>query len=99
MVRKKAQTVEIETKFHRSPELPFDNHIISRGDMIKVKGEYGTKFRFDHVVTNTETGAVWVDCFETFRGTVGAFRSFKIERVKRIPKRRVKKNVNRSTAS
>jgi hypothetical protein len=99
MSRKKNQTEIAETKFHRVPELPFDNHIISRGDMIKVKGEYGMKFKFDHVVTNTETGAVWIDCFETFRGTVGAFRSFKIDRVKRIPKRRVKKNVNRSTAS
>jgi hypothetical protein len=99
MTRKRSQTSIVETKFQRTPELPFDNHTIVKGDMIKVKGEYGMKFKFDNVVTNSETGAIWVDCFETFRGTVGAFRSFKIDRIKRIPKRRIKKNVNRVATS
>jgi hypothetical protein len=90
-MRKRSEATIQETIFKRAPELPVDNHIISRGDLIKVRGEYGVKFKFDYLVTNTETGATWIDCFEVFRGQVGAFRSFKLERVKRIPKKRIKK--------
>ena len=96
---RKTQTKVAETNFQREPELHMDNHVIVKGDMIKVKGEYGVRFKFDCVVVNTKSGATWIDCFETYRGTVGAFRSFKVEKIKRIPKKRVKKNVNRRSAS
>lgn len=64
-----------------------DGFEISSGDLIKVHGEYGTRFKFRSLTTNTETNSQWIDCFEVFRGQVGAFRSFKTERVKRIPTR------------
>ena len=67
------------------------NFIIEKGDLIKITGEYGTKFRFESVTTNPKNGAVWVDCFEMFRGQLGPYRSFAIDRVKRIPKRRMRK--------
>jgi hypothetical protein len=96
---KKIQTVVLETHFQRESELSIDNHTIAKGDLIKVKGEYGVRFKFDSFVTNTKTGATWIDCFEVYRGTVGAYRSFKSDRIKRIPKKRVKKNVNRRSTS
>jgi uncharacterized protein YqgV (UPF0045/DUF77 family) len=99
-MRKKTQNEIQETKFKRAPEITLeDGKIIYQGDIIKVRGEYGVKFKFQSLTTNVESGAQWVDCFEVFRGQVGAFRSFQSDRIKRIPKKRVKKNVSRRPAS
>ena len=83
-----------ETIFSRESELHVDNFVIAKGDTIKVRGEYGTKFKFHSLVTNTITGSQWVDCFEIQKGTASAYRSFKIDRIKRIPTKRGRKNVN-----
>lgn len=96
-MKKKTQSAVLETKFQKVPELVIDGFTISEGDLIKVRGEYGVRFKFSSLTTNIESGAQWIDCFEVFRGQVGAFRSFKSDRIKRIPKKRikkVKKNVN-----
>jgi hypothetical protein len=99
-MKKIIQQSVAETKFFKNPELILeDGKAVYQGDLIKIKGEHGLKFKFHSLTTNTETGAQWVDCFEVFRGQVGAFRSFPSDRIKRIPKKRVKKNVNRRTAS
>ena len=80
------------TQLQRESQLTLpDGKVITKGEIFKVIGEYGLKFRFDSLVTNLESGAEWVDCYEMFRGHAGAFRSFKRDRIKRIPKRRVKK--------
>lgn len=84
------QLVKIEL-VHENSYVNDDGFTISQGDIIKVKGEYGTKFKFWCVTTNPKTGSQWIDCFEVFRGQAGAFRSFRLERIKRIPKKRVKK--------
>jgi hypothetical protein len=77
--------------FTRVYQMQSGNFVIERGDLIKITGEYGTKFKFESVTTNPDNGAVWVDCFEMWRGRTGAYRSFRIDRVKRIPKRRPRK--------
>jgi hypothetical protein len=82
--------------FDRVYEMEYGNFTIERGDLIKVTGEYGMKFKFVSITTNTKTGASWVDCHEVHRGQTGAFRSFSIDRVKRIPKRRAKKAVKKN---
>jgi len=99
MPRRK-KTVELEpTKFFKFPEITVDGFVIEKGELIKVKDEWGMRFKFDSFVTNTETGAQWVDCFEVYRGRTGCFRSFKIERIKRIPKKRGKRRAKRGTSS
>lgn len=90
-MKKKTQPAVLETKFSKAPEMEIDGFTILKGDLIKVRGEYGVRFKFDSLTVNKETGAQWVDCFEVHRGQVGAFRSFKSERIKRIPRKRVKK--------
>jgi hypothetical protein len=75
------------TKFLREPEISIDGFTISQGDLFKVKGEYGNKFKFLGLITNLETNSQWVDCFEVVRGQVGALRSFKSDRIKRIPQK------------
>jgi hypothetical protein len=84
-----------ETKFSREYSMNIGGFEIARGDIIKVSGEYGLKFKFDALVTNTDNGSVWVDCFELYRGQSHSFRSFQVDRVKRIPQKgkRGKKSV------
>jgi hypothetical protein len=84
---KKYAVPEIAKKFVREDRLIIDGFEIIKGDLIKISGQYGLKFKFDSFVTNTETGATWVDCFEVFRATASQFRSFRVEDVKRIPQR------------
>lgn len=69
------------------PYMEVDGFPIHEGDIIKVKGEYGTKFKFVGITTNTLTGSQWVDCFEIFRGKAQQFRAFKEDRIKRVPQK------------
>ena len=84
-------SVAINDPFIRVNEMKYENFTIERGEFIKITGEYGTRFKFESVTTNPVNGAIWVDCFEMWRGRQGAYRSFSIDRVKRIPKRRPRK--------
>ncbi len=100
MARRKATTIVPLTPppvvFERVYEMEAGNFTIEKGDLIKIVGEYGMRFKFVSVTTNTKTGATWVDCHEVHRGQTGAFRSFTLDRVKRIPKRRAKKAVKKN---
>jgi hypothetical protein len=75
------------SNFVTVPYLEQDGFTINAGDIVKIRGEYGIKFKFIGVTTNTLTGSTWVDCFEIFRGSAQQFRAFKQDRVKRIPQR------------
>ncbi len=37
---------------------------VVHGDIIKIDGEHGLRFKFHSLVTNPATGVQWVDCFE-----------------------------------
>ena len=86
MPRRK-KTVAKESPFTMVPYMEANGFAINAGDLIKIKGEYGTKFMFRGITTNPVTGATWVDCFEMFRGKPQQFRAFKEDRVKRIPQK------------
>jgi hypothetical protein len=83
-----------ETKFEKVKEMQIGNRVLVSGEVIKIAGEYGSRFRFDSLVTNKETGAQWVDCFELSKGVVSGWRSFRSDRIKLMPIKRGKKNVN-----
>ena len=87
MVRRRDVSEPKPTKFFRFPEITVDGFVIEHGETIKIKDEWGMKFKFDCLVTNQETGAQWIDCYELYRGRTGCLRAFRLERVKRIPKR------------
>jgi len=78
---------EIASKFIREHAVIVDGFEIVKGDIIKVAGQRGLKFKFDSVVTNPESSSTWVDCFEIFRATASQYRSFRVEDIKRIPQR------------
>jgi hypothetical protein len=84
-----------ETKFDRVGEILVNGRLIIAGDIIKIHGEHGSKFRFNSLVTNKETGAIWIDCFEMDKAVASAWRSFRPDRIKLIPIKRGRKNVNR----
>jgi hypothetical protein len=69
------------------PRMESNGFEINYGEVVKVYGEYGARFKFVGVTTNDITGSTWVDCFEIIGGIPSVFRSFKPERIKRIPKR------------
>lgn len=84
---KKTKAIIAPSNFETVPYMEVGGFAINAGDIVKVSGEYGTKFKFVGVTTNTLTGSTWVDCFEIFRGKAQQFRAFKAERIKRIPQR------------
>ena len=87
MGRKKKHVEPQPIRFLREPKVIIDGFEVVRGDIIKVKGIFGSKFKFDAFVTNVDTGAQWVDCFEIIGGLASVFRSFRVDQVKRVPKR------------
>jgi hypothetical protein len=84
-----------ETIYQRTFEITVGNRTILPGDLIKINGEYGGRFKFHSLVLNKETGAEWIDCFEVQKGVASSWRSFKSDRIKLIPIKRGRRNVNR----
>jgi hypothetical protein len=93
MINRKASAIR-ETKFERSYEIQVGTRTVLSGEVIKINGEHGAKFKFISLVTNKETGATWIDCFELDKNIVSAWRSFKTDRIKLMPIKRGKNNVN-----
>ena len=93
MISRKASVIR-ETKFERSYEIQVGTRTVLSGEVIKINGEHGAKFKFISLVTNKETGATWIDCFEMDKTLASAWRSFKPDRIKLIPIKRGRKNVD-----
>lgn len=85
---RRTKRVNIESRFDSVNTINVDGFTIESGDIIKIKGQYGSRFIFQALVSNRETGVQWIDCIELDKGQPGPFRSFYPEYVKRIPKRR-----------
>ena len=89
MGRRKKYVSPIQNKFHREPSITLENgRVIESGELIKISGEHGGKFRFLEHVRNIENGAEWIDCFQIERGMVCGWRSFRPDRIKPLPKKR-----------
>ena len=87
MGRRKREVVVAPNNLSTVPHMEVNGFAIEAGDIVKVKGEYGVKFKFVGITTNDLTGSQWVDCFEIFRGKAQQFRAFKEDRIKRIPQK------------
>jgi hypothetical protein len=70
-----------------------DGRVIEQGEIIKIQGIWGSKFKFHNHVVRTDSGVEWIDCFELSGGQVCVWRSFRVDRIKVIPKKRKRKNV------
>jgi hypothetical protein len=87
VVRDRRETIVSPTEFSTELSFELNGFIINAGDTVKVEGEYGARFKIHGLTTNAKTGSQWVDCFEINRGQLGALRSFKSDRIKRIPQK------------
>tara|TARA_R110001606_G_scaffold200790_1_gene348745 strand:- start:632 stop:919 length:288 start_codon:yes stop_codon:yes gene_type:complete len=87
MGRRKLEVAAQESPFTIQPYFEHNGFVIEAGDLVKVRGEYGAKFKVRGLTTNTETGSTWIDVFELFRGKPQQFRAFKQDRIKRIPQK------------
>ena len=93
-MKKKKNTKSLTSNFIKEPEYTnSEGKLVSKGDLIRIHGEHGKKFKFDNFVTRADNGLTWIDCYEMQGGVVGMMRSFRVERVRVIPKRkkRIKK--------
>lgn len=91
MARRKSKNV-FKDPFVRTPEMvTADGKKVENGDIIKIKGEWGTKFKFQCLVFNPVNNRYWIDCIEVEKGQFTRFRSFYPDRVKALPKKRKKK--------
>ena len=89
---KTRKNITINDPFIREDSFVTDEgRTVNKGDLIKIKGIWGTKFKFLNYVTNPHSGMSWIDCIELERGISCAFRSFYPDRVKHIPKKRGKR--------
>jgi hypothetical protein len=93
MITRKRSEVR-ETKFEKTYQLDVNGRIVLSGEIIKISGEHGARFKFISLVTNKETGSSWIDCFEMDKTMASAWRSFKVDRVKLMPIKRGKKSVD-----
>jgi hypothetical protein len=73
------------TYFETIPYMNIQGFEINAGDIIKVHGQHGSKFKFIGITKNNLTGSQWVDCFEIINGVSSVFRSFSEDKVKRVP--------------
>ncbi len=87
MVRSRREALVSPTDFSTESSFEINGFVISAGDIVKVEGEYGSRFKVQGLTINAKTGSQWVDCFEINRGQIGALRSFKPDRIKRIPQK------------
>lgn len=95
MGRRKKYAPLIPNKYVREQEYTLDTgRTIEHGEIIKISGEYGSKFKFLEHVVNTENGAEWIDCFELRNGVNSGWRSFRPDRIKPLPKTRRRRTKN-----
>ena len=89
---KTRKNITINDPFIREDSFVNDEgRTVNKGDLIKIKGIWGTKFKFLNYVTNPHSGMSWIDCLELEKGMGCGVRSFYPERVKRIPSKRGKR--------
>jgi hypothetical protein len=78
--------------YSRFPKYVLENgKVISEGEIIKIDGVWGTKFKFKEHVIRTDNGKEWIDCYELEKGVNCGLRSFYPEKIKPMPIRKRRK--------
>lgn len=88
MARRKKTISPFAHLYERTPSYVLENGtVIEQGDIIKIQGIHGIKFRFIEHVVKTDNNKEWIDCIELEKGTPCGTRSFYADRIRTIPKR------------
>jgi hypothetical protein len=92
MGRRKKVVSPLAHLYHREPTYTTaEGRTIEPGEIIKIKGVWGSKFKFKEYVRRTDSDAEWIDCFELEKGQLCGHRSFRPELIKPLPKTRRKR--------
>ncbi len=92
MMRRTYKNKVTNSNFIKEPDfITLEGKTVSEGDIIKIHGEHGKKFRFSKFVTRVDNGNTWIDCYEMDKGMPCGLRSFRSERIRTIPKRTPRK--------
>jgi len=92
MGRRKKVVPPLAHLYQREPTFTTpEGRTVEPGEIIKIKGVWGTKFKFKEYVRRTDTGVDWIDCYEQERGQNCGHRSFRTDRIKVLPKKRRKR--------
>lgn len=92
MPRKKRVVSPMSHLYDRKSEYKLESgRIISEGEVIKIDGVWGVKFKFKEHVIRTDNGKEWIDCYELEKGISCSLRSFYPERIKPMPIRKRRK--------
>jgi hypothetical protein len=93
MGRRKKVSSPFEHLYSRIPEYILENgRVISAGEVIKIDGVWGVKFKFKEHVIRTDNNKQWIDCYELDKGASCGLRSFYPEKIKPLPVRNRHKN-------
>lgn len=92
MARRKKVVSPFAHLYSRSPSYTMESgRVIEQGEIIKISGIWGVKFRFVEHVTRLDNGKSWIDCVQLERGVPCGVRSFYADRIKPLPKTTRKK--------
>jgi hypothetical protein len=92
MARRKKIVSDFDHLYQRVPYYDVDDkRRIESGEIVKVKGVWGTKFRFMQHTKRLDNGNEWIDLVMLERGVGCGQRSFYPDRIKPLPKKRRKK--------
>jgi hypothetical protein len=92
-VQKRKQYKPPKSRLETSPTFVLGNREVTAGEVVKVYGIHGVKFKVIGLVTNTHTGVQWVDVYELSKGVPAQTRAFYPDKIKLLPKRRNKRKV------
>lgn len=97
MGRRKKAVSPLGHLYHREPTFTTpEGKTIESGEIIKIKGIWGTKFKFIEYVQRTDDGSKeWIDCYELEKGQLCGHRSFTTDRIKTLPKKRRPRKKNK----
>ena len=91
MAKRKAVTLANAHLYRRLPSYTMPGgRVVESGEVIKIDGEWGSKFKFKEHVVRIDSGTEWIDCFQIIGGQLSGWRSFKPDRIKPMKKSRRK---------
>jgi hypothetical protein len=77
----------VKYTYTRTPEIKVDGKLYEKDDIVRIDGEYGTRFIFEGYVVNDQTGKDWVDVYELQKSQVAYRRSFNKDRIRPLRKK------------
>ena len=87
-VQRRKKFKPLKSRLDLNPSFTVGNREVVAGEIVKVHGEWGLKFKVIGLVTNTSTGVQWVDVYELSKVVPAQTTAFYLERIRPLPRKR-----------